>query len=121
MSFKNAEKDLFCKIVSGDKSDNIPGLKGFGKVKIEKFLSGDVVLTEEENTIYKRNLDLVTLTDDKDEKEYVLNQLSEIKNETDYDEFKKLSKDYNLSQIVKNDTKWYTTFFQKNRLLELLS
>ena len=109
------------KALTGDKSDNIPGLKGFGKVKVKKFLAGDVVLTEKENDIYKRNLELVTLTDDKDEKEYVVNQLSEIKDETDYEQFKKLSKDYNLSQILKNDTKWYTTFFQKNRLLELLS
>ena len=119
---KYDKKDFIkVKALTGDKSDNIPGLKGFGKVKIEKFLAGKVVLTEEENATYSRNLELVTLTDDKDEKEYVINQLSEIKNETDYDLFKKLSKDYNLSQIVKNDTKWYTTFFQKNRLLELLS
>jgi len=109
------------KALTGDKSDNIPGLKGFGKVKIDKFFKGEVNLTEEEVKIYKRNLELVTLTEDRDERDYVLNQLSECKSETDYDQFKKLSKDYNLSQIVKNDTKWYTTFFQKNRLLELLS
>ena len=109
------------KALTGDKSDNIPGLKGFGKVKIDKFFKGEVNLTEEEVKIYKRNLELVTLTEDRDERDYVLNQLSECKSETDYDQFKKLSKDYNLSQIVKNDTKWYTTFFQKNRLLEFLS
>ena len=119
---KYDKKDFIkVKALTGDKSDNIPGLKGFGKVKVEKFLKGEVVLSEEEKETYSRNLKLVTLTDDKDEKEYVMNQLSEIKNETDYDLFKKLSKEYNLSQIVKNDTKWYTTFFQKNRLLELLS
>jgi DNA polymerase-1 len=119
---KYDKKDFIkVKALTGDKSDNIPGLKGFGKVKIEKFLNGEVFLTEEEDNIYKRNLELVTLTEDKDEKEYVLNQLSEIKDTTNYDQFKKLSKEYKFSQILKNDKKWYTAFFQDNRLLELLS
>jgi 5'-3' exonuclease len=68
-----------------------------------------------------KEIELVTLTEDKEEKEYVLNQLSEIKYDTNYDKFKELSKEYKFSQILKNDTKWYTAFFQDNRLIELLS
>lgn len=109
------------KALTGDKSDNIPGIKGFGKVKIGKFLKGEVTLTEEEKNVYRRNLDLVKLTEDGDEKEYVETQLSKCSHGTDYDEFKKLCKQYKFNQILKNDSKWYSTFFSDNRLLELLS
>ena len=57
---KYKKKDFIkVKALQGDKSDNIPGLKGFGKVKIDKFLSGSVTLTEEETQDYERNLKLV--------------------------------------------------------------
>lgn len=118
---KYSKKDFVkVKALTGDKSDNIPGIKGFGKVKIGKFLNGDVVMTQEENEQYKKNLQLVTLTDDKEEVDYVKAQLATISYDTDYREFQRMCDAFNFKQIKKSETKWYTTFFQDNRLLELL-
>jgi len=119
---KYPKKDFVkVKALTGDKSDNIPGIKGFGKVKIGKFLNGDVVMTQEENEQYKKNLQLVTLTDDKEEVDYVKAQLATISFDTDYKEFQRMCDAFNFKQIKKSETKWYTAFFQENRLLELLS
>ena len=109
------------KALQGDKSDNIPGLKGFGKVKIGKFLDGTVRLTEEENEIYSRNLKLVTLSNDTEEKDYVTNQLEKCSFDSNFTEFLALSKKCWFTNIIKHDQKWFTTFFEKNRLIDLLS
>ena len=64
-SFKNAEKDLFCKIVTGDKSDNISGVfKKCGIKTAEKlFHDKDLFLkrlnSENANALYERNKMLV--------------------------------------------------------------
>ena len=109
------------KAVQGDKSDNIPGLKGFGKVKIGKFLDGIVRLTEEENEIYSRNLKLVILSKDPEEESYVKNQLKKCSFDSNFTEFLALSKKCWFTNIIKHDQKWFTTFFEKNRLIDLLS
>ena len=109
------------KALQGDKSDNISGLKGFGKVKIGKFLDGVVRLTEEENEIYSRNLKLVTLSKDTEEETYVNNQLKKCSFDSNFTEFLALSKKCWFTNIIKHDQKWFTTFFEKNRLIDLLS
>ena len=109
------------KALQGDKSDNIPGLKGFGKVKIGKFLDGTVRLTEEENKIYSRNLKLVALSNDIDEKKYVIKQLKNCSFKSDFTKFISLCKKCWFTNILKYDQKWFTTFFEKNRLIDLLS
>jgi len=109
------------KALQGDKSDNIPGIKGFGKVKIRKFLDGNVEMTQEETEQYQKNLELVTLTNDKEEIDYVEEQLNAISFDKDYEKFQELCKAFNFKQIDKNQNKWYIAFFQENRLLELLS
>ena len=109
------------KALQGDKSDNIPGLKGFGKVKIGKFLDGIIRLTDEENKIYSRNLKLVTLTKDQDEENYVIKQLKKCSFDSDFTKFISLCEKYYFKNIVNHDQKWFTTFFEKNRLLDILS
>jgi len=109
------------KAIQGDKSDNIPGIKGFGKVKIGKFLDGIVRLTEEENEIYSRNLKLVFLSKDAEEESYVKNQLKKCSFDSNFTEFLALSKKCWFTNILKYDQKWFTTFFEKNRLIDLLS
>ena len=117
------KKEDFIKVkaLTGDKSDNIPGIKGFGKVKIQKYLNGEIKLTEEEKNIYNKNLELVTLTNDKEEEYYVKDQLNRCKFDTDWNEFRANCDKYKFAQILKSEKKWYNTFFQDNRLLDLLS
>ena len=73
------------------------------------------------NLYLKRILNLVTLTDDKDEVKYVKEQLSECSFDTNFDNFKANCEKYKFAQILKSEKKWYNTFFQDNKLLDLLS
>ena len=60
-AYDNAEKNLFCKIVTGDKSDNIPGVfKKCGIKTVEKLFSDPDMFVkrlnqENANETYKRN------------------------------------------------------------------
>ena len=117
------KKEDFIKVkaLQGDKSDNIPGIKGFGKVKLTKYFKGEVNLTDEEQNIYERNLKLVKLTDDKEEYNYVKDQIIKASFSTDWDTFMAKCKEYNFSNILKKESIWYGSFFKDNRLIELLS
>ena len=92
-----------------------------GKVKTQKYLNGEIKLTEDEKLIFEKNLKLVTLTDDKDEVKYVKEQLAECSFNTNFDNFKANCEKYKFAQILKSEKKWYNTFFQDNKLLDLLS
>lgn len=119
----NREDFIKVKALTGDKSDNIPGIKGFGKAKIAKFLNGDYSLNSDEMALYESNLKLVdlsvTLTDD-DERSYVSEQFErELKQ--DFEAFKNKCKEYNLNKILKDINSWYDAFFMKNKLEEMFS
>ena len=64
-SFKNAEKDLFCKIVTGDKSDNIPGIfRKCGIKTAEKYFNDNDAFIKQLNienadAVYARNKQLI--------------------------------------------------------------
>ena len=117
----NKEQFVRVKAITGDKSDNIPGIKGFGKKKIEKYFNNEVDFTEDERIIFERNLELVTLVNSGDEAENVKKQLNECSFKTDWDLFKRKAEELDFKNIIKNDSVWYSTFFQTNRLLELLA
>jgi 5'-3' exonuclease len=117
----NKEQFVRVKAITGDKSDNIPGIKGFGKKKIEKYFNNEVDFTEDERIIFERNLELVTLVNSGDEAENVKRQLNECSFKTDWDLFKQKAEELDFKNIIKNDSVWYSTFFQTNRLLELLA
>ena len=109
------------KALTGDKSDNIPGIKGMGKVKVGKYLAGRYNLTDKEQEIYEKNIQLVTLTSDKGEVAYVTSQLIRENYNTKWETFLATCKELKFEQIIKHESKWYGTFFQKNRLEEILS
>ena len=81
---QSPEIDLKMKIILGDKSDNIPGIKGFGKKKIEKYFNGDVDFNDDERKLFETNLQLVTLIDSGEESEYVKSQLDNCSFKTDW-------------------------------------
>tara|TARA_R110000851_G_scaffold114651_4_gene240024 strand:- start:2406 stop:3290 length:885 start_codon:yes stop_codon:yes gene_type:complete len=117
------KKEDFIKVkaLQGDKSDNIPGIKGMGKVKTEKYLKGEVELTNDEIEIYNKNLQLVKLTNDSEEVNYVNEQIYKASFDTNWDKFLDKCKELKFNNILKKDTVWYNTFFQDNRLIDLLS
>ncbi len=109
------------KALTGDKSDNIPGIKGMGKVKVGNYLAGRYKLTDKEQELYEKNVQLVTLTSDKDEVAYVRSQLARQNYNTNWETFLSTCKELKFEQIIKHEAKWYSAFFQKNRLEEILS
>ena len=110
------------KAIQGDKSDNISGIKGFGKAKIEKYLKGEIELDEEQEYIYKRNMSLVELTQNASEEKYVYDQLEKAKKiDTDWQLFLEKCNEFKFTNITNNEGKWYTAFFEKNRLIDILS
>jgi len=60
--FKDVEQWYTAKCLSGDSSDNVPGIPGFGKVTVQKYLKDPgFVLSEQEHKIFQRNADIFCL------------------------------------------------------------
>jgi 5'-3' exonuclease len=117
------ERFVIIKAIQGDKSDNVAGIKGFGKIKIEKYLTGEIEMTAEETAQFARNILLVDLRNtlqDQTEYSYVSEQL-EKERVFDSKEFKRSCEGLGFHQILKKYDEWYRLFFEKNTMTDLLS
>jgi len=111
------------KCLAGDKSDNVPGIPKFGKVKIKRFLDGEITLTEEEQAIFDRNNSLFNLnkiTENEKEQEYYKSQL-EVKVESNWEEFIIECKNRAFNSILNKKESWYSLFFLRNKLQSLFT
>lgn len=114
---------LDVKCLTGDKSDNVPGIERFGKAKVQKWLKGDIILTEQEQEIAKRNRELFSLDLYKsyaDEKAYYEEQL-EKEMTPSWKEFLQECNNFKLNQILNKKDSWHSTFFLQSKLQSLFS
>lgn len=106
------------KCLTGDKSDNVPGIPKFGKAKIKKYLQGEIHLTESEQEIYERNNSLFNLNkvmNNQEEREYYKSQIDNTV-ESNWNEFIIECKDRNFNSILNKKEAWYSLFFLRNKL-----
>lgn len=110
------------KCLRGDKSDNVPGIPGFGKVKVKKFLDGEIDLTEEQQQTYDTNFSLFSLDkiDSMEaEKSYYQKQLDMPINQ-DWRMFIDECKQRDFQRILNKQETWHTLFFLGNKLQSIL-
>jgi 5'-3' exonuclease len=110
------------KCLRGDKSDNVPGIPGFGKVKVQKFIDGEVTLTTEQQQIYDTNFSLFSL--DKidgleEEKEYYQTQL-DTPVEQNWHKFIEECKQRDFHRILNKQETWHTLFLLGHKLKSIL-
>ncbi len=117
------ENFIRMKAIKGDKSDNIPGVGGFGDVKTRKVLNGEIFLTEEQELRVNKNIQLLDLSltlHVQTERAYVIKQLDTIPVKN-YKLFREICTFCNFQQIIKNIENWHTAFFIKDRLQCILN
>lgn len=104
------------KCMLGDKSDNIQGLRGFGPVKIKRYLAGEVKLTSEEQERLERNMKMMSLDLYKDYPDEIAHFRSQpITGSGSWDTFEKLCIKHNMQNIAKNRA-FYNLFFMEKTL-----
>ena len=115
------------KCLVGDKSDNVPGIPKFGKVKVKKYLEGNLLLSDEEQLIFTRNLELFRLDkyrsiENRDELLYYKEQVVNTKNcVPDFQQFIDLCKYHDINSILSKKEDWYNLFFVKHKLLSMFA
>ena len=116
--FKDVKTWFTAKCLMGDKSDNVPGIPKFGKVRAQRYLDGEIELDETQQSIFESNNNIFRLNlydDFKNEKKYYESQL-ETPELGDYNEFLKLVEKFNMVNIMNSKDHWHDTFFLKSFL-----
>ena len=106
------------KCAQGDKSDNITGIKGWGKVTIARYIAGVIEPTEEQKKIIENNHEMFRLdryVGDEEEIKFLKDQLSE-DIEVDYEKFVKLVESCGIHRI---DSDWHMIFVSNRKLSNL--
>ena len=114
--YKNVSEWFTAKCLTGDKSDNVPGIPGFGKVKVNSYLNNNIKLTAEQTEIFERNEEIFSLDKYKSikaEGDYYKQQLAKTVN-SDYKVFIAFCEEYKFNRILDNKEKWYSLFFMKS-------
>ena len=114
--YQNVNEWYTAKCLIGDPSDNEPGVQGFGKKTVQKYLKDPgYILTDKEHKIFQRNADIFCL--DKynelpEEKEYYKEQL-EVKVDPCYKTFLKYCEEHSFKRILDKKEDWHNLFFIK--------
>jgi len=125
--FVDVEQWFTAKCLTGDKSDNVPGIPGFGKASVKRYFEDPgYMLDEKQREIFKRNVDIFCL--DKyeslpEEANYYKEQL-EVKVEPCYKAFLEYCREYSFKRILDKKEDWHNLFFMKslyNKLNDIAS
>ena len=118
------EQYLNYRAITGDKSDNIPGIPRYGLARFKKL---DLTkLTEEQQIIYERNIKLMDLSTGydhyPDEVPVYEEQLNNCKNnKSNYNKFIEEAKKLNMWSIVRNYSSWRESFNNNENILNIIN
>ena len=114
---------MTAKCLTGDKSDNVTGIPKFGKVKVQKYLDGNLTLTSEEQVIFERNKELFCLSRYSNMARELDYYNEQIKQDVvgDWKEFIACCKDKEFHNIINKKENWYSLFFLQQKLTSLFA
>ena len=117
------EQYLNYRAITGDKSDNIPGIPRYGLARFKKL---DLTkLTDEQQIIYERNIKLMDLSIGynyyPDEVPVYKEQLNNCKNnKSNYNKFIEEAKKLNMWSIVRNYSSWRESFNNNENIINII-
>ena len=118
------EQYLNYRAITGDKSDNIPGIPRYGLARFKKL---DLTkLTGEQQIIYERNIKLMDLSTGydyyPDEVPVYEEQLNNCKNnKSNYNKFIEEAKKLNMWSIVRNYSSWRESFNNNENIINTIN